>query len=466
MAEQRIIVVGAGPAGVRATEALVQSGVRPVVIDEGLRDGGQIYRRQPEGFTRPYEKLYGTEAKRARALHETFEGLKPHIDYRPNTLVWHVGQSVLHTTNNIRSEEAGFDRLLICSGATDRLLPVPGWQFAGCYSLGAAQIALKAQACAIGRQVVFLGTGPLLYLVAAQYVAAGANVAAVLDTSPALARAKALRYLAARPAVLFKGISLTAALMRAGVPLLTNVTPIEIQGNGDSGVQAIRVHGAKKGSERTFACDAVGIGYHLRPESQLADLARCEFFFEPESRQWMPRIDQDGRSSVRGVYLAGDSARILGADGAELAGRLAAFAALSDGGARDMNDEIQRLRVQLAAMDRFRIGLLRAFPWPHQLARSLPDNTVLCRCESITAGELRKSVRDLGARELNRAKALCRVGMGRCQGRYCANAATEVIAAAANIPVSWVGRLRGQGPVKPLPISLQKTSQRPDDESR
>jgi len=51
---------------------------------------------------------------------------------------------------------------------------------------------------------------------------------------------------------------------------------------------------------------------------------------------------------------------------------------------------------------------------------------------------------------------LCRVGMGRCQGRYCGNAGAEVIAHAAGIPVEQVGRLRGQAPVKPLSIAAQE----------
>jgi hypothetical protein len=104
-------------------------------------------------------------------------------------------------------------------------------------------------------------------------------------------------------------------------------------------------------------------------------------------------------------------------------------------------------------MERFRQGLLQAFPWPHQAAAALPDSTVVCRCEVVTAGELRQTVTELGACEINRAKALCRVGMGRCQGRYCGHAAAEVVAHAAGIPVEQVGRIRSQGPVKLLPIS-------------
>lgn len=454
MAEPRVIVVGAGPAGVRAAETLAQAGIRPIVIDEGRRDGGQIYRRQPEGFVRDYAQLYGTEAHKAEDLHRSFALLRERIDYRPETLAWNLTAGTLHVVREgARSAILPFDALLVASGATDRLLPVEGWHHAGCYSMGAAQIALKSQACSIGRRVVFMGTGPLLYLVASQYVKAGATVVAVLDTSPLSTRIKALPALAARPAVLINGLKLVASLRSAGVQVLTGITPIAIGGTDSAGVTGVRVKDAK-GREHAFDCDAVGLGYHLRAESQLADLAKCEFHFDDASRQWLPRIDEDGRSSVAGIYLAGDGARILGADGAEAAGRLAALAALKDLGHPHAADEMPALRARLATMDRFRRGLLQAFPWPHRLAASLPDTAIVCRCEAVSAGDLRATVRELGAQELNRAKALCRVGMGRCQGRYCGHAAAEIVADAASIPLQQVGRLRGQGPVKPLAMSL------------
>jgi bacterioferritin-associated ferredoxin len=104
-------------------------------------------------------------------------------------------------------------------------------------------------------------------------------------------------------------------------------------------------------------------------------------------------------------------------------------------------------------MDRFRRGLVKAFPWPHAQAAALPDAAVVCRCETITAGELRRVVNEMGGNEMNRAKAFSRVGMGRCQGRFCGHAAAEVVAHAAGVPIEMVGRLRGQGPVKPLPMA-------------
>jgi NADPH-dependent 2,4-dienoyl-CoA reductase/sulfur reductase-like enzyme len=459
MAQPRVIVVGAGPAGVRAAQTFVEAGVKPIVVDEGRRDGGQIYRRQPEGFTRPYARLYGSEAKKAEDLHRSFEAMRSKVDYRPETLAWNVTAKTLHVLHEgQRTAALPFDALVVCSGATDRLMPVEGWNLAGCYSLGASQIALKSQACAIGRRIVFMGTGPLLYLVASQYVQAGATVLAVLDTSPFSQRLRALPALAARPGLLLKGLALDRLLRKAAVAVHTGVTPLRIVGEAATGVQGVRVRKAD-GSELRFDCDAVALGYHLRAESQLADLARCEFTFDSESRQWLPKIDIDGRSSVAGVYLAGDGARILGADGAEAAGRLAALAALSDLGQPVVPDPMPALRRTLGKMDRFRRGLIQAFPWPHAQAAALPDAAVVCRCETITAGELRRVVTEMGGKEMNRAKAFSRVGMGRCQGRFCGHAAAEVVAHAAGVPIEMVGRLRGQGPVKPLPMTALENAE-------
>ncbi len=455
MSEPRIVIIGAGPAGVRCAEELVAAGLRPTVIDEGRRDGGQIYRRQPDGFKRSYPALYGTEAARAQSLHATFDALRPKIDYRAQTLAWNLWERELHVVHQDVTARLPFDALVICSGATDRLMPLKGWDYAGTYSIGAAQIALKSQACAIGSEVVFLGTGPLLYLAAMQYMKAGVKVAAVLDTSSRWRQLAALPKMAVRPALLRNGVQFLLALRRAGVPLLTGVSPVEISGTAQDGVNGIEVLDAS-GATHRFACNAVAMGYHLRPETQLADLARCDFRFDEETRQWFPEADMDGRSSVAGIYLAGDGVRILGADGAENAGRLAAFSVLADLGRPVPAERQQQLRRAQQGMETFRRGLVQAFPWPYKQAAALPDDAIVCRCEGISAGELRRVVCELGANESNRAKAFSRVGMGRCQGRYCGQAGAEVIAAAAGVALKQVGRLRGQAPVKPLSISTRE----------
>lgn len=450
MAQPRVIVVGAGPAGVRAAERLVAAGLHPIIVDEGARAGGQIYRRPPAEHRRCHKALYGFDAERARALHDAFAALAYRSHIRSETLAWNVQGKVLHIVKDGIAEALPFDALILATGATDRLLPIEGWTKPGCFTLGGAQIALKAQGCAIGSRVAFVGTGPLLYLVAHQYAKAGADVAGVFDTSPFAGQAKALTKLAARPEFLARGLYFRFALMAKGIPIHNSVTPVRIVGNGE--VCGFTWQDAK-GVDHNAGCDAVAMGFHLRSETQLADLAGCPFSFDDSTQTWRPEADCDGRSPREGVYLAGDGVRVLGADAAEAAGRLCALAVLADHGIATPDKERTRLRTAMKRMERFRDGLTQAFPWPANLARKTCDATILCRCEAITAGELREAAFQKGAPELNRVKALSRVGMGRCQGRFCGPAAAEILSETTGLSLMECGRLRGQAPVKPLSLA-------------
>ncbi|MCT4372676.1 NAD(P)/FAD-dependent oxidoreductase [Yangia mangrovi] len=407
--------------------------------------GGQVYRRPPEGFTRPPEKLYGPEAAKAVALHATFDRLVAggKVTHLPQRSVMALLAGVAHVLGEAR-QEVPYDRLILATGATDRLAPVPGWQAGGVYSLGAAQIALKAQGVALGRSIVLAGSGPLLTLLAAQLLEAGAEVAAVLDTAPMRAQLQGgLRMAMARPLVTLRGLRLRAALGRryhAGVSL----TRIE---TGEAGPTAVHWQDAR-GSARETSCDMVGLGWHLRADGTLADLAGAAFDWNSAFAQWLPRADPLGRAGA-GLYLAGDGVRILGADGAELAGRAAAIACLQDLGLPHP-DPASILR-RLKRMQRFADGVAQAFPWPAEMIRNLPDTTTVCRCEGISAGDLRATL-PLSGPEANRAKSLARVGMGRCQGRYCQLSGAEIIAAAAGLAPRDVGRLRAQPPARPASI--------------
>lgn len=452
------VIVGAGPAGVRAAEALVDAGLRPVVIDENARWGGQIYRQPPAGsaFVRGKRALYGFEAAKADAVHRAMAALLPHVDYRPNTLAWACGAGRVDTLQDGRETTVPFSHLIVASGATDRMLPVPGWTLAGVYTLGGAQVALKAQGCAIGRRIVFAGTGPLLYLVAYQYAKAGAQVAAVLDTSPLRQQAAAAPALLRMPSTFAKGLYYIGWLRAHGVAIETGVVLERVL--GDRHVTGLAWRTADgDAAPRMIECDALGLGFGLRSETQLADLAGCRFSFDPLNRAWLPERDAAGRTSVRGVYVAGDGAGIAGADAAEASGRRAALALLDDAGiaapAPAGKPDAATLERTLARVGAFRAGLEAAFAPPAGLAARCPDDTIVCRCEEIDAGTLRRCIRAGEATELNRLKALTRAGMGRCQGRMCGDATALVLAAETGRPLADVGRLRAQPPVKPFPIS-------------
>jgi len=442
-----IVVVGAGPAGVRAAATLAKAGRSVVLIDENLRVGGQIYRQPPPGAERAPEALYGFEAAKAVAVHRALDGLA--VDYRPETLVWNARERVLDLSGPRGRERLAFDRLILATGATDRSIPFPGWTLPGVYSLGGSQIALKAQGCAIGRRVVFAGTGPLLPLVAYQYAKAGATVAAVLDTSPFAAKLKAAPGLLALPKTFAKGLYYLAQLKRHGIRVIDGVERFAVEGG--SVIEAIRWE--RPGESGRIACDAVGAGFGLRSETQLADLLGCGFAFDDLTRQWLPTKDAEGRASERHIYLAGDGAGIAGADAAELAGERVAWTLLGDTGGAVDAARVATLDAGLARIARFRRAIEAAYPFPTALHDGLADEQIVCRCEGVTVGTLKYQVERREASEMNRLKAFSRLGMGRCQGRMCASAGAELLAHWRGAAPDAVGRLRGQAPVKPVPVA-------------
>ncbi|WP_447890890.1 FAD-dependent oxidoreductase [Pseudomonas hormoni] len=445
-----VVIIGAGPAGIRAAQTLVAHGIRPILLDEAARGGGQIYRRQPANFKRSAVKLYGFEARKAQALHQTIDELRDQLDYRPDTLVWNAEDGALDTLHEGCAARLEFSRVIVATGATDRVLPVHGWTLPGVYSLGAAQIALKFQGCAIGERVVFAGSGPLLYLVAYQYAKAGAKVVAVLDSSPFSAQARALPVLLSQPGTLAKGIYYRSWLTAHGIPVHQGATLKCI--NGEQRVQSLSW--SNSSGEHSLDCDAVAFAHGLRSETQLADLLGCAFAWNPLNRAWLPQRDSAGRSSVAEVYLAGDGAGIMGADAAEMAGERAALALLEDNDYPIAPKRGRQLEQALGRIDTFRHGLERAFVFPENWAADTADDVMICRCEEVRAGDIREVVRE-GHWEINRVKAHCRVGMGRCQGRMCGAAAAEIIACESQRAVSGIGRLRAQAPIKPLPFGLE-----------
>lgn len=445
------VIVGAGPAGIRAAETLVKGGLAPAVIDESHWPGGQIYRQQPPNFKRSKAKVYGFEHKNADRLHRLMQNLTGRIDYRPRTLAWNVSGQTLDLIQDGKQGTVDFTHLILATGATDRVLPFEGWTTPGVYTLGASQVALKFQGMAIGRATAFVGTGPLLYLVAYQYARAGATVSAVLDTSTALDHLSALPGLMRTPELLAKGLFYMGYLRAKRIPIFTGVRPMAI--NGNERVEGLTVRDASGGNDLRIACDAVGYGLGLRSETQLPSLLGCQFDFHVRDRAWLPRRDVACRSSESNIYLAGDGAGIMGADAAERSGERAAWSLLEDAGKPLDTARTKALERQLARIDRSRTVLEKAFPFPADMALTVGDGVLVCRCEEVDAGAIRRACRDNSVTEMNRLKALTRVGMGRCQGRMCGAGAAEILAQAKCRPIAEVERMRAQPPVKPVPIA-------------
>lgn len=445
----KVVIIGAGPAGVRATERLAVAGLQPILVDEAARVGGQIYRQPPANGGRDPRASYGTEAAKAAAIHTCLKQLEGRFEYRPRTLVWNIFKGNLDLMSASGHDQLRFDRLLIATGAFDRVIPFPGWTLPGVYTLGAAQIALKAQGVAIGRRVALVGAGPLLPLVASQYLEAGAQLAVVIDVTPRWAKLRALSRMLAMPAMVRRGISYLRTIRSHGVPSIYGAQAIRVEGR-----EAVAGISWKTGSGDWVRaeCDAVGASFGLRSETQLADVAGCEFTFDATLRQWLPRRMEGGRTTADSIYLAGDCAGIGGADVAELSGERAALAIQEDLGMPTDGRRTAEIERRLRRFARFREGLERAYPFPHHILDGLDEATTVCRCEGVDLRALRQVYARTEPAEVNRQKAFSRVGLGRCQGRVCGLVAAELLARFAGRPIESAGRMRSQPPIKPIAI--------------
>lgn len=456
-AETKIVIVGAGPAGLAAARRLVEAGLRPIVLEESAHPGGQGTRRLSPLTSRHRAALFGKSAETIARREEAEDAVLRHCDFRTGTLAWACHDNRLELRGPDGFDSITYSHLVIAVGATDRLMPLPGWTLPGVFTLGGAQVALKRHASFIGRKVIFAGSSPLLYLAAAQYLRLGHRDLTVLDTTPIAGKARAFpAMLRHAPRNALQGLSLIAELWRGGVTMRSGVRLEAIE--GDTRVTRLRYTTAR-GRAVTAEADAVALGHGLRAETQLAELAGATFSFDPDFRQWFPCTDAAGRAGER-LWLAGDSARTGGAEAADAAGSLAAQSLLESLGHPVRSVVMRRDRRRMAAQQAFQRAMTGAFRWPAEQAAALADDVLVCRCERVTAGEIRAALNEPSCpTEVNRVKSVTRCGMGRCQGRFCGQALGEIVAAAIKSPP---GRLRAQAPVRPIPLVFEPNARGED----
>ncbi|MEM9147600.1 MAG: NAD(P)/FAD-dependent oxidoreductase [Pseudomonadota bacterium] len=449
------IIVGAGPAGMAAASILAEAGAAVLLLDENPAPGGQIWRGVDAATAVHRSRLGADYAAGRRATRRLAASGARHL---PGTTVWQLSPLVtgaeIGWTDGQRARLATVPVVILATGAQERPFPIAGWTLPGVMSVGGAQTLLKSSSLA-AEGAVFAGTGPLLYLVVAQYLAAGVPVAAVLETTApgALGRAAwsapaALR----RPALLAKGLQWIAAIRRAGVRHIRGVRGLRVLGETAATGIAWRMG---DGRWREIATEHVFLHQGVVPSVNLSMAAGLAHRWCPQQLAWVPRTDAWGQTGSPGLFVAGDGAGIAGWQAAEARGAVAAQAALVRLGR--LSPVQARLR---AAPDRRRIaaeGRLRPFldAWfrPAEAFRVPEDpETVVCRCEEITAGALRAAIAQ-GLAGPNQLKSFTRAGMGPCQARSCALTLHETIAHQTGRPAGQIEPLRFRPPVKPLSIS-------------
>ncbi|MFD8823510.1 NAD(P)/FAD-dependent oxidoreductase [Streptomyces sp. NPDC059605] len=440
-----LAVVGAGPAGLAAAVTAADHGLDVVLLDAAAVPGGQYYRNPADGLG----------AARPQVLHHNwsaFTDLSARLAaHRDTGTIRHLTSHQVWTVERTADDDwtvhavAGTDeaarsavrarRVLLATGAHERQLPFPGWTLPGVVSAAGAQAMLKSGLVLPGRRIVVAGSGPLLQAVAASLTKAGARVPALVEAAGYVAYGRSPQVLAVNPAKAVEAVRFGTALLRAGVRVLSHRAVTEVHGDGR--VEAVTVSRVDHrwrpvaGTGRRIDCDALAVGHGLVPQLELAVATGCETRPGTDGTHAVV-LDEQLRTTVPGIWAAGETGGVGGVELALCEGELAALSIVRE--ARGGSPEEAGRGV--AALRRTR-RRLRAFAdlmgtvhrpgdgWHEWLA----EDTEVCRCEEVTAGRIRSACEELGARDSRTVKLFTRAGMGWCQGRTCGFAVRDLAAA-------------------------------------
>jgi NADPH-dependent 2,4-dienoyl-CoA reductase/sulfur reductase-like enzyme len=400
MTHYDIIVIGAGPAGLAAAHAAAYGapGAQVAIVDDNPLAGGQIWRGGPEQKTDP----------RAQQLWNALQAAA-NVQFLQQTRVLYAREAQhLQVQTPTASATLRYDKLILATGARERLLPFPGWTLPGVTGAGGLQALAKGGYPLQGKRVAVAGSGPLLLAVAATLMARGAQIVAIVEQASTPALARFGLGLLATPSKITQALQLASQLR--GVPYLRD--SYVRSAHGDGTLQSVQIQRGGERALQTLQCDYLACGYGLLPNLELAQALGCATVVS--GAQTVVQVDASQQTTVPGIYCAGEGTGVGGVDLALAEGRIAGLAA---SGHAATAQEVLRER---AHWRKFAGRLERAFALRPELRTLASDDTIVCRCEDVCHGELRTYT------AWRSAKLQTRCGMGPCQGRICGGA-TEIL---------------------------------------
>ena len=311
-----LAVVGAGPAGLAAAIQAANYGMQTAIFDENISPGGQLFKQIHKFFGSKEHKAKTRGYKIGQELLAEAEkaGVKVHLNA---TVLGVYDNKELMVRMDDENVHYKADAILIATGAKENMIPFDGWTLPGVLGAGAAQTMMNLHGVQPCTRVLMVGSGNVGLVVSYQLLQAGIQVAAVIDAAPRIG-----------------GYGVHASkLARTGVPFYLSHTVIKAEGvDHVTGAVIAEVDACFQpipGTEQHLDVDAICIAVGLSPMSQLAAMAGCAMIDKSGA---VPIVDECGRTSISGIFVAGDAAGIEEASSAMITGRIAAIAAAMDFG--------------------------------------------------------------------------------------------------------------------------------------
>ena len=447
-----LLIIGAGPAGMSAALRARSLGMSVLVVDDQPAPGGQIWRAVETRASTRTGKLLGDEYAAGLPLAQAFR--TSGAIYEPSTQVWQIEPGwQVYMSRAQQAECVQASNVLLATGAQERPAPFPGWTLPGVLTVGAAQILLKTAREVPQNPPWIAGSGPLALLYMVQLLRVGGSIAGWLDTAPADGWRRALPFAtSARHAWkdILKGLRWTRELRRARFPIIRGVT--QLRAEGGQRLEHL-LYQTADGQSQGVAAGLLLIHEGVVPSIHMTQALGCKHAWNAAQQCLAPTLDDWGQTSKPGIFMAGDGAGIGGARAACTRGDLAALGIAMRAG--KLHDDAARriaepLRRRLATELSIRPMLDALYP-PRAELFAPTDDTLVCRCEELTAGQIRAAA-EIGQPGPNQIKAFTRAGMGPCQGRQCGYTVAHILAAAHGKPVEEIGFYRIRPPLKPLTL--------------
>ena len=449
-----IAVIGAGPAGLTAALVAAKGGARVTVLDEYPEPGGQFYKQLPAEFTVPDRTRLDRDYTKGDALLAQVKAAG--VTLSPETLVW--GSFEAGTLAVMRRGEGGTVRagkIIVASGAYERPGVFPGWDLPGVMTPGGAQTLVKNQNIVPGKRIVLAGSGPFLLPVARTLIVAGAAPVGIYETTHPLAWAKHALRLWGHWDRVGEALAYRRTLAAAKVPV--HFRHVVVRAEGRESLERVVIAQcdgegrAIPGTERTEAADTLCVGYGFIPAVQTTRMLGCEHRYNRKAGGWVPVHGTDMETSIPGVFVAGEVAGIGGAYAAMAEGTLAALSALRQLGVAVTTSAVTSALQERTHRRAFAALVGDLFTVQAGVYDAVTDDTLVCRCEEVTAGEVRACAQPWGA-HVNFVKGATRCGMGYCQGRICGSTVEELLTRKLGLPPGSVDGFRPRTPLKPVRV--------------
>lgn len=310
-----VVVIGGGPAGMSAALAAAEAGVRVTIMDRFSQLGGQLVKQTHRFFGSEREHAGTRGIEIVKMLRDAIEE-NPLIEVKTNTDVLGIySDRVITYEENHKYGRMTAGKIIISTGAAEKMLQFENNDLPGVYGAGAVQTLMNVYGIQPGDRVLMIGAGNIGLIVSYQLLQAGVNVVAIVEAAPKIGGYKVH----------------ASKVRRFGVPIYTKTTVKTALGDRkvtgavladmDDHFQMV------PGTEREIEVDTICIAVGLSPLSELLTHAGATMHYVPMLGGFVPDRTEFLETTAPGVYVAGDVSCIEEATAAMLEGSIAGVSA-------------------------------------------------------------------------------------------------------------------------------------------